>query len=834
LRYTWIYHPNPSFNEADVIGKRDDELLPIEDAKHLMELKEKVLRKGIVVREKVRTTIGSKVFYYDLTIEPVRNSEGEVTGIACVSVDVTEQVIAENALRERESFIRSVMDNLPIGIAVNTVDPSVKFQYMNDKFAEIYRTKKSLLENENSFWEAVYEDPVLREEMKSRVLKDCASGKPELMHWDDIPIIRKGKKTRYINAMNVPVTNKKMMISLVWDVTYKKRAEDALMYEKYLLHILMDYSPDSIYFKDSKSRFIRINKTQANLFNLKDPTDAVGKTDFDFFLEEHAKKALADEQNIIKTGKPVINKEERETWPNGNITWVSTSKVPLRDKNGKIVGTFGISRNITESKQNEEQLMLLSRAVEQSPVAIVVTDKNAKILYVNTSFTTISGYSTNETIGKNPAILKSGYHSKEFYQKLWSTILSGKEWKGEFYNKRKNGEFYWEAAIISPVVNDEGEITHFVEVKEDISEKKKIEELIKQQNELLQIMFDNIPIMLSRYDSKQDILWLNRQFEEKIGWTTEEAKYVNLMEKCYPDPEYRKMIDNFTISGEPGWKEIIMTTRSGEKLYTLWSNLYLQDFSRIGIGLDISDRKAYEKELIIAKEKAEKSDKLKSEFLAQMSHEIRSPLNVILNFSDLLKVDMDETVSTEFEDYFNGIESAGKRLMRTIDLILNVSELHVGTYEPDFVEFDIMNDIIIKIENEYTMLANSKGLNFKCFSENSSVLVKGDKYSIHQIISNIVDNAFQYTHEGSISIKIDEFKSKLKIEIEDTGIGMSEEFMKIMFEPFIQEHQGYSREFEGNGLGLTLVKGFCKLNNITLNVESEKDKGSKFILIFNN
>ena len=112
--------------------------------------------------------------------------------------------------------------------------------------------------------------------------------------------------------------------------------------------------------------------------------------------------------------------------------------------------------------------------------------------------------------------------------------------------------------------------------------------------------------------------------------------------------------------------------------------------------------------------------------------------------------------------------------------------------------------------------------------------MKGDKYSIYQIISNIVDNAIKYTIKGAISIRIDEFDGKLKIEIADTGIGMSEEFLIIKFEPFVQEHQGYSRQFEGNGLGLTLVKGFCKLNNINLVVESEKDKGSKFILIFNN
>jgi len=716
LRYTWIYHPNSSFNVENIIGKTDFELLPADDAKKLTDIKNKVLKSGIVAREKVKTTIKGKDFYYDLTVEPVKNINGDITGIACASVDITEQVSIEKALRESESFIRSVMDNLPIGIAVNTVDPSVNFQYMNDNFAKIYGTKKSVLVNEDTFWEAVCEDPVFREEIKNRVLKDCADGNPALMHWEDIPIVRKGKKTRYVSAMNVPLTEKKLMVSLVWDVTDRKRAEDALIYEQYLLHILMDFSPDSIYFKDSKSRFIRINKTQANLFNLKDPKDAIGKTDFDFFLEEHAKKAFADEQKIIKTGKPLINKEEKETWHNGSITWVSTSKVPLQDKYGKIVGTFGISRDITERKQSEERLKLLNRAIEQSPVAIVVTDKDAKIQYANSSFASISGYSIDEAIGKKPSILKSGYHSKEFYKKLWDTILSGKEWKGEFYNKRKNEELYWEEAIISPIVNDEGEITNFVEAKQDISEKKKM----------------------------------------------------------------------------------------------------LED-------------------LVEAKEKAEKSDTLKSEFLAQMSHEIRSPLNVVLNFSDMLKSELGDKAQTEFSDLFDGIESAGKRLMRTIDLIINVSEMHVGTYLPTFNKFELIDEIIERVKNEYIKLIEQKGLKFEFNSDIKEFYVYGDQYSIYQIFSNLLDNAVKYTKSGAVSIMIrgSELHGIVTVEIEDTGIGMTEEFMKVMFEPFVQEDHGYSRNFEGNGLGLALVKKYCDLNKIEIIVSSTKNIGTKFSLRFN-
>ena len=132
--------------------------------------------------------------------------------------------------------------------------------------------------------------------------------------------------------------------------TEKKRAEEALIEERHLLHTLMDNLPDMIYFKDRESRFTRINKAHAKLFGLSDPAQAVGKTDFDFFTAEHAQQAYADEQEIIRTGQPMVGKEEKETWPDGRVTWVSTTKMPLRDAHGNIIGTFGVSRDITDAQ----------------------------------------------------------------------------------------------------------------------------------------------------------------------------------------------------------------------------------------------------------------------------------------------------------------------------------------------------------------------------------------------------------------------------------------------------------------------------------------------------
>jgi len=140
------------------------------------------------------------------------------------------------------------------------------------------------------------------------------------------------------------------------DITNRRRAETALEQERYLLHALMDNLPHNIYFKDADSRFIRINKALSNCFGLSDASDALGKTDFDFFTEEHAQQALADEQEILRTGRPVIDREEKETWLDRPTTWSVTTKMPLYDDDGNIVGTFGVSRDITAQKAAAEAL----------------------------------------------------------------------------------------------------------------------------------------------------------------------------------------------------------------------------------------------------------------------------------------------------------------------------------------------------------------------------------------------------------------------------------------------------------------------------------------------
>lgn len=168
---------------------------------------------------------------------------------------------------------------------------------------------------------------------------------------------------------------------------------------------------------------------------------------------------------------------------NGSRCAIDDSAAPIKGTNSQeIMGVVLVFRDVTRRNKIEKELRELSVAVEQSPACVVITDLKGDIQYVNPKFTQITGYAFAEVIGKNPRILKSGEHPTEFYKNLWDTIVSGKEWRGEFHNKRKNGELYWEWAFISSIRNREGVITNFIAVKEDITEHKKMTEELKQKN----------------------------------------------------------------------------------------------------------------------------------------------------------------------------------------------------------------------------------------------------------------------------------------------------------------------------------------------------------------
>ena len=279
-----------------------------------------------------------------------------------------------------------------------------------------------------------------------------------------------------INVMQtlsrVEVAGRELLLGMTQDITAKLESEETLLQEQRMWRALLDTIDDSIYFKDTDSRFIRASWSLARKFGLKHAHELIGKSDADYFGGEHVEDALADEQRIIRTGEPILNKIEKEVMPDGSSVRGLTSKVPLRSEDGTIFGTCGITKDLTEFIEAEEKVRKFSQAIDQSPASIVITDRAGRIEYTNPNFTAVTGYTAEEALGQNPRILKSGEFSSDQYRELWRTISRGGTWRGLFHNRKKNGELYWDEASISPIRNTDGKITHYLAVKMDVTKRK--------------------------------------------------------------------------------------------------------------------------------------------------------------------------------------------------------------------------------------------------------------------------------------------------------------------------------------------------------------------------
>lgn len=209
-------------------------------------------------------------------------------------------------------------------------------------------------------------------------------------------------------------------------------------------------------------------------------SEIIGKDDFALFSHERAEKFIEADNLVVATGTLNIVEECRQIDENNNPTWLETIKSPVRDNDGNLIGILGMTRNITRRKMVETQLSLASKIFNNSQEGMVITDRNANIIDVNTAFTQITGYRSEEVIGKNPRILRSGHHDQGFYKQLWHQLETKGQWKGEFINRKKDGSIYPQLATISAVMDDKNHLINYICVFEDISVRKAHEEKLQR------------------------------------------------------------------------------------------------------------------------------------------------------------------------------------------------------------------------------------------------------------------------------------------------------------------------------------------------------------------
>jgi PAS domain S-box-containing protein len=317
---------------------------------------------------------------------------------------------------------------------------------------------------------------------------------------------------------------------------------DVLRMTKRRYRELLAFLPEGVGITDLDENLVFVNDAFARMLKY-DLEELQGRNVMDLIPEEYQDKLRSETDHRFEGVSSaydieMIRKDKKRIM-------VRVSAVPRRDENDNVTGTIAVVIDITTQHLSEQELRKLSRAVEQSPTSVVITDAEANIEYVNPRFSVLTGYSLDESLGQNPRVLKSGLTPEETYTELWRTLKEGKAWRGLFVNKKKSGELYWEDAWISPIFSSDGHITHYVAVKEDITQRITAEQIAAQSHRDLELYASFL-----QHDIRNDLQIIMNHIEAAkllMNGTSPAEKYLEIAEAAS-----ERMVHLLDIFGRPG------------------------------------------------------------------------------------------------------------------------------------------------------------------------------------------------------------------------------------------------------------------------------------------
>ncbi len=777
---------------------------------------------------------------------PIIDSKNNKIGFRGLDIDITARKLTEQEL----TTFRTISDKANYGIAISDLNGILI--YSNDTFAKMHGYEiNDLIGNNLSMLHS--EKQIVRLNKTLELLKKNGEFSAEEV-WRTrkdgtiFPSLMNAKVLKDEN--NVP----QFMWATTIDITELKESADALTRSEEKLNYAQEIAQMGSWELNLKTKELSWSKNYFKLLeqneNQNPSTELFNSLIYpdDFHLIEEYQFEL------IKTKKP-ISFNMRLIMPNGRTKWVKNNIVP-HFENDNLISLSGVNIDITYQKEYEQEIKKLNIAIEQSPIAILITDLNANIQYVSPAFYKMTGYISGEVIGQSTKILKSGKTSISVYEELWETSKSRKTWSGEWINKKKDGELYWEAVSISPISDLNNNVINYLAIKENITQRKnyekeilelnenlekkvieRTEELARSNEELqkktneLETFFTVALDLLCIADTDGNFLKVNKSWEDILGYTRDELMSKKFLEFVHPEDVQSTLEAMQELSDQ---KPIFKFTNryksiSGEYKYIEWHSVPVGNLI-YAAARDITNWKNYEEELTKARLAAESANQSKSEFLSRMSHELRTPMNSILGFAQLMQMGQ---LNPSQEKGVKHILKSGRHLLGLINEILDISRIEAGRISISIEPVEIKG-LINEVIDTVVPIANVKNIKIELDENFKELYVKSDKQRLKQVLINLINNAIKYNKEGgNVWIIADVLTNNpsgvetVRIMIKDNGFGISENNIPKLFTPF-ERIGAEASSTEGTGLGLTVVKKLVELMGGIVGVESKLSEGSVF------
>ncbi len=623
--------------------------------------------------------------------------------------------------------------------------------------------------------------------------------------------------------------NKKVLFSIIHDITERQKMELELARSESKLRTIFLSLPDVILILDQEGKYLEIPPTSPKLL-YKPSDELIGKKFAEIFPEKIAEDLLRPITQALQTNLPVYHDYEMLT--DGQRRWFSA--IITRYQNNTVLW---VARDVSEKKSAESQIQKLLKGIEQSPSTVVITDTNGIIEYVNPKFTELTGYTTEEAIGQNPKILKAEGMRPEEYENLWKTIQSGNDWKGEFKNKKKSGEEFYESASISPIKDEFGNITNFIAIKEDITKRKEAESALLSYSLRFTTILDHFPSAVLLEDKDKKAILYNDLFSKILDFPF----YYSLsdIETCKAVLFKNKHIFKLEEEFEIRINDIYSSSQKviGEEFELKNGRIIKLDYipifynekdivNHVWILNDITEAKREEEIKIKTEFQLQRAQKLESlgVLAGGIAHDFNNLLGAIFGYLELAIEETKDPLVSRFLDKANSSMERAKALTHQL---LTFSKGGTPITKTGSL-FPFIKD---------TALFILSGSNVSCHFDVKQDLYKCnfDRNQIGQVIDNIVINAMQAMNGGGeITIKAENVSlstfehgylgegNYIKLSISDTGVGIPTELLTKIFDPF------FTTKATGNGLGLATCYSIIKSHGGIIEAVSEVGAGSAF------